>query len=384
MSFSNTTTKNSTAAIRAVCAIVFCLFSFVYLYYYQADMVAVAQHILSDGTRHYDRTIGGILITFALQALQVGVFAFCRLDRKFHALTYFPSLLILAVMTDVSPNIDKEFSFGAWLWVFPLILVGWGGTVIVLRNYQQYENPSPSGLFSCNMWINMMMMATMLFLVGIVSNGNSVFHYRMYAERCLLAGDSERVLDIGRKSLETDNNLTMLRIYALAREGRLGDALFTYPVAGTSDDIIPQEDGAHCIIYPNDSIYRYLGAKPSGKVKAIKFLKTLVNLGMATDAVKDYILCGYLIDKNLDGFAHMLPRFYEVSDSLPKHYREALTLYTHLRSNPYIIYHNSVMDTDFEDLQTLEKQYTVPSARKIAIHKQYSGTYWWYYDYGND
>ena len=58
--------KALTFPMRLLCAIVFCTFSFCYLYFYQADILAVEQHLLSGGKTHYDRTIGAVLITVAL------------------------------------------------------------------------------------------------------------------------------------------------------------------------------------------------------------------------------------------------------------------------------------------------------------------------------
>ena len=381
MNFNNPNTKNSTAVIRAVCAIVFCIFTFVYLYFYQADVLAVGQHVLSGGATHYDRMIGCVIITFSLLLLQIGVYVFFRLDKHCHALTYFPSLLLLTVITDISQDIDRGFSFGAWLWIFPLLLLLWGGLSVFVRNYQMYSRASSYGIFSRAMWSNMSIMTLLFLFTGLASNGNAVFHYCMRAEKCLLEGNYGEALAVGKKSLETDDNLTMIRVYALARKGMLGEKLFTYPVEGTSDDMLPYSGDARCMMYPNDSIYRFIGAKPSGRFKAIPYMKALLRLGMTTPAVKDYILCGYLIDRDLDSFAHALPEFYEVDDKLPKHYREALTLYTHLRSKPYIIYHNSVMDTDFSDLQALERKYKTEAARSVAVNEMYAGTYWWYYMY---
>ena len=382
MNYNTSNTKNSTVVVKAACAIVFCLFSFVYLYFYQVDMLSVAQHILSGGVTRYDRLIGALVITLSLFLLQLGISVFCRFNGKYHALTYFPSLLILAIITDIGPEIVCGLGSNHWLWFGPLALLLWFGVAGILKKYRFYEAPASAvGIFSRTMWINIMIMTVMLLFVGIASDSYSVFHYRMHVERCLMERDIDKALETGKKSLETDSDLTMLRIYALARSGRLGDELFTYPVAGTSDDIIPSEDGAHCIIYPNDSIYKFLGAKPSRPVKALTFLKGLIKHNLATDAVRDYILCGYLIDRNLDSFIYHLPKFYEIDDSLPRHYREALILYTHQRSNPALVYHNVVMDTDFNDMQALERQYKTEAARKRKVFGQYAGTYWWYYKY---
>ena len=50
MTFNNLNTRNSTTVIKAVCAIVFSIFSFVYLYFHQADLLAMSQHYLSGET----------------------------------------------------------------------------------------------------------------------------------------------------------------------------------------------------------------------------------------------------------------------------------------------------------------------------------------------
>lgn len=96
----------------------------------------------------------------------------------------------------------------------------------------------------------------------------------------------------------------------------------------------------------------------------------------------DYMLCGYLLDKKLDLFVREITKHYAVNDSvsLPKHYEEALLLYTHLHSTPYIIYKNDVMNADFQDFQKLEN--TILSAQcKTALRDTYGNTYWYYYQY---
>ena len=53
-----------------------------------------------------------------------------------------------------------------------------------------------------------------------------------------------------------------------------------------------------------------------------------------------------------------------------------------MRSKPYVVYHNQLMDTDFDDLQKLEESQPDQNARRLAVFDQYYGTYWWYYEYG--
>ena len=51
-----------------MCAIVFLTFSFVWLYCFQADVLAAAQHVLSKGLTSYKPLVGALLITLVLQA----------------------------------------------------------------------------------------------------------------------------------------------------------------------------------------------------------------------------------------------------------------------------------------------------------------------------
>ena len=68
-------------------------------------VLAVAQHVFSGGLTNYSYTLAPLLITLVLYLLQVGVYAVTRVKRRFHGLTYFPSFLILTMIT-ISPLIS--------------------------------------------------------------------------------------------------------------------------------------------------------------------------------------------------------------------------------------------------------------------------------------
>ena len=97
--------------------------------------------------------------------------------------------------------------------------------------------------------------------------------------------------------------------------------------------------------------------------------------------VADYQLSGYLIDKQIDKFAGEVGKYYALNDSLPKHYREALVLYGHLRSKPVAVYRNTVLDEDNENFRELRRQYPNKMEQKGKVEDQYFGTYWYYYWY---
>jgi hypothetical protein len=49
MQYSQSHKKSGTITVRVMCAVCFLAFSFVWVYWFQADMLAVAQHVLSQG-----------------------------------------------------------------------------------------------------------------------------------------------------------------------------------------------------------------------------------------------------------------------------------------------------------------------------------------------
>lgn len=388
MNYNHPNKNSSTVAIRLMCAIVFLVFSFVWLYCFQADVLAVAQHVLSKGVTSYKPLVGAILITLALQVLQLIVYVLTRLRKRSHALTYLPSMLALAVITDINSDIGNHYISTAWWWILPLVLVVWVLLILAARILQTVEPAAePKGLFSRPMWINMLTMALLLIGVVAFSNSNAVFHFRMRAEARLLSGDYADALKMGAKSLESDVDLQMVRMYALSRTGELGERLFAYPVSGHSEVMLPVEGKSKFVMYPADSLYKFLGARPKGEMTTVRYLELMQRRDSTVDQrIADYQLCGLLLDKRIDDFVCLLRRYYSEGDTLdidrlPKHYREAMTLYTHLRSKPVLVYHNSVMDEDWKNLQELETEYPDLTERKGKVEEHYRGTYWYYYEY---
>jgi hypothetical protein len=388
MNYNHLNKNSSTVAIRLMCAIVFLSFSFVWLYCFQADVLAAAQHVLSKGLTTYKPFVGAILITLVLQSLQLIVYALTRLRKRSHALTYLPSMLALAVITDVNSDVDGQYTLGPLWWILPIVIALWLLLVFVARMLQSVEpDAEPKGLFSRAMWINMLTMALLIIIVVALSNSNAVFHYRMRAEARLLSGDYEGALQMGAKSLESDADLQMIRMYALSRTGELGERLFAYPVSSHSEAMLPVEGKSKFVMYPSDSLYKFLGARPKGEMTTARYLELMQRRDSTVDhRIADYELCGLLIDKRIDDFVCQLRRYYSEGDTLdidrlPRHYREAMTLYTHLRSRPVVVYHNSVMDEDWKNLQELEAQYPDLTERKGRVEEQYHDTYWYYYEY---
>lgn len=190
------------------------------------------------------------------------------------------------------------------------------------------------------LWHYSLAVAMLMFLIGIAIDSTDVTTYTRQVRDCMAEGDYAGALRIGERSDKTDRQLMMLRMEALRHEHLMGERLFSYPIVGEG--------------------------------------RPLVGKG------GDYELCAYLIDRDLNRFAVALPKYYTVSQLLPRHYREALVLYNHLRANPVVVYHDNVMDTDFKDLQKLRRTFADKKAAQVAISRNYGGTYWYYYYYLNN
>ena len=374
--------NSSTLSIRLMCAIVFVVFSFCWLYFFQADMMMMTQHVLSHGMTRYHPLLGTLLITLVLWAIQFIVYALVPLTMRSHALTYLPSMLLLGMLSAVVPVGADSIEMGFSWYVPILILLVWWLLTRVGRLAQEVEYDKVISLFSQPMWINALIMSLLIIMVAWMGNSNAVMHYRMKMEHALLDGDFNKALKVGKKSLESDVDLTMLRMYALARKGTMGEHLFEYPVTANSSQMLPTDSLSVLMMYPADSLYQFLGARPAKRMEPMRYLQLLERRdSVLNPAVADYQLCGYLIDRQLDKFASAIGRYYTINDSLPRHYREALTLYTHLKTRPVVVYHQTVMDVDYNNLQELEKMYPLASERKGKVEEQYRGTYWYYYKY---
>lgn len=347
--------NNSTTITQVVCAILFISFTFLYLYLYQAEVLMMAQHVLSGGSTSYQPLVGAVLITIVLSLLPLGIYALTHLRGYAHALVYFPSMLLLAVLTDPSEQIDKGFSFGSWSWLVPVLLVVYVLVILLTRMFPfQDDNGKEEGLRSPLLWVNLTQLLVMTLLVVLVSNHRDVFHYRMRMEALMMDGKYREALQVGMRSLETDSSLTMLRISCLEQTSQLGESLFYYPLVGGSEVMRPNGSSVRSMMW------RYPKKRHSG----------------------DYVLTHHLLDKDLDKFVHAIGKYYQVdSVSVPRHFREALILYAHQRANPLIVYHDNVMDADFEDFQKVEKMFRDPVERANRLRDLYGNTYWYYYQY---
>ena len=347
--------------VRVVCLLTFAAFTFVYLYFYQADIVAAGQHILAQGQTHYNRLIGAIVVTVLLCILQTVIYRYVKLEGRAHAITYMPSLLILTFISSIGCRADVALSFGAWPWAGPALLVLFGLLVWVAKEVEPYEpEGTAKGVFPRVLWINLALLVLQFLLVGFFSNHNDVFHYRMRMERLILQKDYKQALQVGCKSLAADSSLTMLRAHALAAQKQLPEKFFDYPVVGGADALRTNRTSVRTVMVP-DSVISWMVD--------------------SSEVAPDFKLMALLLNRKLVDFAEQVRTYYPDS-VMPKIYEEALMQYYYSNGKPFATGENVAMETDFRDFNEARLSIVDKHERYTTLRRVYGNTYWFYYRYG--
>ncbi|HEY9551488.1 MAG TPA: ABC transporter permease, partial [Prevotella sp.] len=131
--------------------------------------MAVTQHVLSSGHTHYDRSIGAVVITVVLYLIHVGMASWLKVRHLGFSLSFFPSLLLLGLITNVKVVSYEILSFDVSLWVYVLFI---GVYVLLLQFYFQFRSLSEANsryLFTRFVWVDLLMMFLMFLMVGTIS-----------------------------------------------------------------------------------------------------------------------------------------------------------------------------------------------------------------------
>lgn len=357
----------ATRGIRIACSCIFIVFSICYLLY-QDHLLEMLQKVLSDGQTSYSAKWGTWIITFILCLIQWGVSSLSRLPERCHALSYIPSILLLAFITDTDHNIYNEITLGEWIWALPAgailyILLAWLCHQIHFLFNNEHERKWLERFFP-----NAIILYFLCLVCLFLGNTDDVFHYESATDAAILKGNYTKASSIGIDSRKTSRDLTIMRTYALSRTDSLPDKLFHYP----------QYDASHGLLFDNEEkkattwlkkeiIYEYLGGIPQKEESIIDYLKRLCYTDSGNEPALDYYLCALLLRKELDVFVKELYSFCYVDSLLPEAYQEALYLY-------------SKKDPSFKapfKMDQLQNEYNLYKTSP----NMYWRNYWYYYDH---
>lgn len=379
--------------ITTSCTILFGLFCFVYLYFTQSELLAEAQFAFSNGATSYSPIFGALMITVLLILVQFLTARLSKLNGRCYAVTYFPSFLMLAVLSSIDREVLTDFSFGNWAWILPVTLVVYALLVIVIKQVSfQFSSYDDENHTSKYLWPNYILLLIMMLWCGSMQNADDVFMYELKAEQYILDGKYEKAANVGKESLKTSARLNELRCFALAKQGMLGEMLFDYPQPYRSDGLILLSDTLPYERFTSMDICNDLGAKYGKSIKSTdSYLEKLIHVdSLNTKQIAgDYYLCNRLLNKDLNGFLAKLTTFYPISDSipvtsLPRAYKEALVLEASAISNDSLLnFCDSLVLQSYLDYNNLLKEYDNETERFNYARRNFGNTYFFYKDFSD-
>ena len=363
------------------CSLFFLVFSFMYLYFLQGNLMEATHYSFAHGKTSYSPLWGAILITFVLLLIHKGLQALLRLRGRWIAASYFLMMLLLGVMTDV----DRSAFHGGgipsyWCWLLPLLIVVYILLALFLRRIEE-QHPSTDLLNV--LLVNSCTFVLLCLMTVFIGNTEVNFHHELAVERNIRKGDNIEALKIGRKSLETSRTLTILRANAMAREGLLGEKLFDYVQQYRSDGLLfktstPERE---YLRINADSLYHFLEVEPKEGERTMDYLKRIARMDSVNSSAKDYYLCGLLLDKRLTEFAADVKQLYQ-GHELPRHYKEALLWQEKQVPDFESGVNDSIMRKKLDEfIQKKEERYVSKVVERNKMRELYADTFWWYASY---
>ena len=390
MNYNNPLPQSINNIIRLTTIVLFALFSFIYLFCIQNDVLAEAQYVFSSGLTSYSRFWGALIITVFLVVIQFYVAKASKLVGRWYALTFFPSFLVLAFLTSLNRAVIEDFTFGQWIWALPLLIV-----LFILLLYIKRRLPGESineGDYHLSryLWPNYAILVLMMIICGANASADDVYMYELKAERLLLEDDFEGASRVGEKSLNTSPRLNEMRMYALARQGLLGEKLFDYPQPYAEQSLMMMEDTVTRLHrFTCKDIQKSLGAWANTSVTTFDHYISLLKKNPSTrynPLLADYLLCGKLLQKDLRGFTQTIKHYYNLSSpadvqDLPKAYREALLLQAKaIGQDSLNAFVDTLMLTEYKDYCAILESDDSELIRKNKLRRSYGNTLWWYLD----
>lgn len=373
--------KKAARILTVACGLLFSIFSFVYLFVFQKDVLGALHYSLSQGKTHYSPLIGAIIITVVLLIFRWGINGLLGLKGPVRALSYFPSCLLLGVLTDVNCSIFHGGSIGdKWLWLLPLLLLIYVGVTYTLRRVFRFwlnQEGSILGVINSNLTI-LILLCLMTVSIG---NSNVNFHHELAVERAIRNRNYATARMVGGKSLETTRTLTVLRAYTMSREGTMGEHLFEYPQYYGAEGLLFEPHSQETLRLNADSLYAYLGAKPHTAEKPLDYLTRICHDEVGKHTALDYYLSALLLEKKLDKFASAVDTYCFEQDTLPRYYREAVTLYKQAHPQYSREIKDTLMVQRLDDFFSRQKEFSSPVEEKNRMRREFGDTYWWYYHY---
>ena len=375
MRYANPRIQETAQRIPVLCGLFFVIFCALFLYFYQGCNLAQTQHLLSQGTTTYRPLIAAGLSSFILLILGVALsLALRRMPLRLKCVSWFPSFVLLGIFTQRHfVQFGEAESPDKW-WLYLLLLV-----IFLLLVYAGNLFPDSSKEHkssSAYVWPNLMQLVLYSVVCVSISNQNPTIHRTLRANQAIGLQQYDRALELlGQEESPSRSNSAMVA-YTLSRKGKLADSLFCYPQHYGSEGLFPLLKDTLMVVNLPLTIGRHLGYMKGDHLKATRFLEQVRLLDTKeSPQVKDYMLCAYLLDRDVPRFVDAMGIDSLVQD-LPHHYSEALALYESMSGD-------SVNNCSVELMRKPLHRFLRKRKRGSKLD-EFATTYWYYYFGLND
>ena len=365
-------------SISVLCAVLFAIFSFIYICVSQGELLALMQDHLSGGVTQSNTFLTAFLLTLLLGGLQWLINRNSKLHGRWEALSYIPSCILLALVTDVNDG-TMLYSASKWLWSIPISILLYIGVVWLNRMMTGVRKRDFFGL----LWPNLLAFTLLFVFTAQVSNHAPAPHMELAAWHYIHDSKYDKVLEVGSKSDDYNPELTALRNLALAKTGQLGERLFHYPQPYGADGLVYNRHNKQSNAYGAAEFYRHLsGNIPYGGENGRAYT---YRMAMKNDSAvyRDLYLAALLLDKDLEAFVKETGELTKADTLCPTHYQEAWILYNEQHpDSPVAFIADSAMVSRFAAYRELQSEYDDNAVvAENLCRRKFGKTFWCYYDY---
>ncbi len=362
-------------------------------------MVALANFVANGCTTDVVYDTASAIWTAALLSTLLCVIPALFLLHSLHfpicmkGIAFLPSYVVLGLITGICPSSVDAVENHIPIFLAILLLLVSIAAIFYSRMYHE-DRGEHAPLFNY-LGGNVLQACIGMIFCMLLTNTDRQLHLQQPLAQTIHRQDYTVANTIPAGETTTNNTITSLRALSLSKQGYMAEKLFSIRGLNGSRSLLPDSTPSALIYHTPRLVYNHLQAVPvnfNGDVtaflqKAVERRISVLQDSAAThdDSLRvrpliDYYLCALLLDKDLPSFAKVLPRFYSQVETLPIHYKEALSVYHALDSVSTCLMSDTVIDRIYRDYSQLRySAHENPMFQRKICVESYPSTYWNYY-----
>lgn len=366
--------------VTTFCALFFALFSFTFVAVYKSPLLQIVYDNVATGRLEYDGWVVSGILTAILVGLALWMNRFAKFQREWTAMAFLPSAFILAFVTDIDRSIfTGEKSYAVWGWVLLISLFLYLFLSFVLHRVLFEKIKNPTMVANRIVWRNLILFVLLFAGVGALSGGDRSFMCEAIQYCLFKEGNVDEAVLVGKHYTSASQELTAQSAFLLSLKGELGDKIFEYPNNFGAEGLLPSVKQSSPIA--SDTIYAHIGFERERGETALNYLVRAAGDDSSQLTAREYYLVALLAECRLVDFVDKVFEYYNMGDyvDMPKHYKEALLLYSYVVQDSGLPDADAAMLSSFEALVKELKKSGSAIFDDMRCYSQYGSTYWWYY-----